>query len=233
MQWEAGSQDQAEGSSQGDSTAMEQLSSEDCQALLQVRNLQGFWHIRCLHSDCDTAAEPGGDGGLGPLRRFHPAACMVLACSASAQHKAAVPRGQKSCLAWWCAPVESRALTLRMPACSWLASSCPTAQQGLFLASDVLTPTFSLLVKSAEITHGVMQVLSNLAALMARFGLHSRRETVKSLIETLAGVTRAPSCAGKLATALGSAGPLPEACACSRRRLQDVASNQLCLHEKC
>ena len=72
MQWEAGSQDQAEGSSQGDSTAMEQLSSEDCQALMQVRNLQGFWHIRCLHSDCDTAVEPGGDGGLGPLRRIPP-----------------------------------------------------------------------------------------------------------------------------------------------------------------
>ena len=72
VQWEAGSQDQAEGSSQGDGTAAEQLTPEVCQALMQVRSLPGLQHARWLQADCDAGVKPGGDGPSGPSCRSLP-----------------------------------------------------------------------------------------------------------------------------------------------------------------
>lgn len=49
MQWEAGSQDdQAEGCSQGNGSATEQLSPDNYQALVQVRTWRGLQHVAGL-----------------------------------------------------------------------------------------------------------------------------------------------------------------------------------------
>ena len=216
VQREAGSQNQAVGSSQGDATATEQLTPEVCRAMVQVRNLQGLQHVRWLHSDCDAAAKPRGDEPSGPSHGVLPSSnlhCPCLFCFG--------PNAEPPCIkVKYILPCQK---------------VCTRWKQGIGTedACFSIRRLGTTVIDRAEVTPSVMQVLSNLAALLASFGLHGRRGTVKSLIETLAAVTRAPSCAGKLAAASRAARPLQDACACCRRRLQDVACSQICLHDKC